>query len=320
MKSVLAVTFVSALIGTAMAQQPLPAPPPSANQPTAGQTTSPANQGVAANPTGDPRQPALTTTTDPASGTARSPLAAGTNQVGGGGTAPLFINVTPTTITDANGSPIGVLQQLALTPSGAVNFGLVNMGGRLVPVPWQMIVTGTGGARGSLAVNADRGLLQTAPPVLMGQIPTLTQDDIQAQILGHFGLQAAPNAQPTVVTTGTARGGTGGAGVTITGGTTNTTTATGTFGTATNATGILTNAGTIPNITRSNQAVNTTGGLLSPTGRTNAAFDGFNSGPGSTDRLGPRQNTSPGGNPPPVTAPPANTPNSPGRPIGQPKG
>jgi len=36
--------------------------------------------------------------------------------------------------------------------------------------------------------------------------------------------------------------------------------------------------------------MNTSGGLLSPTGRTNGIYDGFNSGPGSTDRFGPRQN------------------------------
>jgi hypothetical protein len=219
----------------------------------------------------------------------------------------VFLNVTATTITDANGAPLGVLQQLALSPSGTVNFGLVNSGGRLVPVPWQLIVSGTSGARGTLALDADRGLLQTAPPVAVGQMPMLTQDDMQAQILAHFGLQAAPSAQPTVVTTGTARGGTGGAGVTITGGNTNTATTAATFGTATNATGIRTNP--ISNNTISNQAVNTTGGLLSPTGRTNAAYDGYNSGPGSTDRMGPRQNTGPPANPPPVTTPPVRTPN-----------
>ncbi|HKQ39451.1 MAG TPA: hypothetical protein VJ063_15345 [Verrucomicrobiae bacterium] len=325
----LALVFICGFVATAaVAQQPRsPFATTPVTQPTAGQTTTPANQGVATNPTGDANtaaQPGVTTT-EPAAG----PGGIATNSTGGsafglgstnraGGTAPLFLNVTPTTITDASGSPIGVLQQLSLNPSGSVNFGIVNMGGRLVPVPWQLIVSGTGGTRGSLAVNADSSLLQRAPPVLMGQLPMLTQDEVQAQILNHFGLQPTTMTQPAVVATGTARGGTGGAGVTITGGSTNTAA----FGTAAFSNNITANSNAFSNSTRSNQAVNTTGGLLSPTGRTNGIYDGFNSGPGSTDRFGPRQNgnaaqppptqpaqsTQPTPAPPPPTPTPAPTP------------
>ena len=305
--SVLISGFVATSVVAQQQQSPFGTPQP----------TPPANQGVTTNPTGagSPTQPGTTTTPTLGAfgGTATNPTAstafggAATNQVNGN--QPLFLNVTPTTITDANGSPIGVLQQLALSPSGGVNFGLVNMGGRLVPVPWQLIVNGT--TRGTLGVNADRGVLQSAPPVAVGQLPMLTQADVQAQILGHFQAQQAA-AQPAVVTTGTARGGTGGAGVTITGGTTNTamlggtnmaTTGTMTNGVAFN-TNVLPNTNGIANNTRTNQAVNTTGGLLSPTGRTNGIYDGFNSGPGSTDRLGPRQNANPT-QPTPRPAPPA---------------
>src|SRR5687768_10269771 len=116
MKLVFAATFAVALIGTALSQQQGPfAPrpgPAGANQPTAAQTTTPANQGVATNPTGDtgvPTPPGLSTTdptSDPTGGIARSPLGTtSTNQIGTG-TSPLFLNVTATTITDANGSPI----------------------------------------------------------------------------------------------------------------------------------------------------------------------------------------------------------------------
>lgn len=319
MKLRFASVLISSLIAcVATAQQQSPFGPTGVNQPTAGQSTTPANQGVATNPTGDALTPAQPDPAAPASGgiatnsTGGSAFGLGsTNQLGAGSasTAPLFLNVTATTITDANGSPLGVLQQLALTPSGTVNFGIVNMGGRLVPVPWQLIVNGTGGARGTLAVNADAGLLRSAPPVLMNQMPTLTQDEVQAQILNHFGLRTAA-AQPTVVTTGTARGGTGGAGVTITGGSTNTAT----FGTFPSTNNIATSTNAFPNTTRSNQAVNTTSGLLSPTGRTNGISDQFNSGPGSTDRFGPRQNANPT-QPPPNTTPPATTPSQPVPPV-----
>jgi len=288
-----------------------------------GQTTTSANQGIATSPGG---QQGLITTADPnasaiggiptnSSGGSAFGLGA-TNQIGVGatngltGTAPLFLNVTATTITDANGSPIGVLQQLALSPSGQINFGIVNSGGRLVPVPWQLIVNSTSGTRGALALNAAPGALQSAPPVLMGHLPALTQSEVQNQILSAFGLQPATSAtpQPTIVTTGTARGGTGGAGVTITGGSPDT----GTFGltSSTNSTAATTNGvrttNGIPNNMLTNQAVNTTAGLLSPTGRTNGIFDPYNSGPGSFDRMGPRQNANPT-QPRPVITPPVNS-------------
>jgi len=330
--------LVSAFVATAAVaqQQQSPFTPPAVSQPNAGQTTTPANQGVATNPTGDAntaaQQPAVGAGGVATNATGGSAFGLGaTNQVapGANATSPLFLNVTATTITDANGSPIGVLQQLALSPSGAVNFGVVNMGGRLVPVPWQLIVNGTSGARGTLAINADAGLVQRAPPVLMGQLPTLSQDAVQAQILNHFGIQPT-TTQPNVVTTGTARGGTGGAGVTITGG--NSSTPQGTTGGSgititggnTNAASLgttftnnmrtngLPNTNNLPNNTRTNQAVNTTSGLLSPTGRTNGIYDGYNSGPGSFDRLGSRQNANPT-QPTPVPPPPANSGQQPQR-------
>ena len=333
--------LVSSVIATAAVaqQQQSPFTSPAVNQPTAGQTTTSANQGIATNPTGDAntgaQQPAAGAGGVATNATGGSAFGLGaTNQVGAAlganATSPLFLNVTATTITDANGSPIGVLQQLALSPSGAVNFGVVNMGGRLVPVPWQLIVSGTSGARGTLAINADAGLVQRAPPVLMGQLPTLSQDAVQAQILNHFGIQQPATTQPTVVPAGTARGGTGGAGVTITGG--NSSTAQGTTGGSgititggnTNAASLgttftnnmrtngLPNTNNLPNTTRTNQAVNTTSGLLSPTGRTNGIYDGYNSGPGSFDRLGPRENANPT-QPRPVPPPPANSGQQPQR-------
>ena len=324
-----AVLIAGLMVTTAFAQQQGFFGPTAVPQPAAGQTTTPANQGVTTNPTGDATtggQQGLITTTDPNVGaiggvatnsTGGSAFGLGaTNQLGLGatngtvtGTAPLFLNVTATTITDANGSPIGVLQQLALSPSGQINFGIVNAGGRLIPVPWQLIVNSTSGTRGALALNAAPGILQRAPPVAMGQLPMLTQDEVQAQILSSFGLQpSATAAHPTVVTTGTARGGTGGAGVTLTGGSTNIPS----FGltSSTNSTAATTNAvrrtNGVPNNMMTNQAVNTTGGLLSPTGRTNGIFDPYNSGPGSFDRMGPRQNANPT-QPRPVITPPANT-------------
>ena len=142
----------------------------------------------------------------------------------------------------------------------------------------------------------------------MGQLPMLTQDEVQARILSQFGLQPATTAQPTVLT-GTARGGTGnGAGVTLTGGSTNTASfglTSSTNGTATTTNGVRTTNG-IPNNMMTNQAVNTTGGLLSPTGRTNGIVDPYNPGPGSFDRLGPRQNANPT-QPRPIPTPPANS-------------
>ena len=276
--------------------QPTPAPetpPPQTGDQNAGQTTTPANQGVATNPTGE--MGAFNTI--PTNPSANSAFGEGQAATTTGGSAPLFLNVTSTSVSDANGQFLGTLQQIALSPAGDVNFGIVNMGGRMVPVPWQLISTGVAG-RSGLAVNTDRGAFQRAPAVAMGQLPLLTQEDVQAQIFGHFAVQN-PN-QSTVVTTGTARGGTGGAGVTITGGSTNTAGFTNSGAFATNRMTAATNGQRIPNNTASNQAVNTTGGLLSPTGRTNAAFDGFISGPGSTDRLGPRHNANPPPTPPPV--------------------
>ena len=285
--SVLVLGFVAAsALGQ---QQQSPFTPPAtggASQPTTGQTTSPANQGVATNPTGastNAVQPGASAT-DPAFGTIN------TNQTSGGN-APLFLNVTPTTITDSTGAPIGVLQQISLSPSGTVNFAIVNMGGRMTPVPWQLVVSGTGSARGTLGVNTNAATIQTAPPVMMGQLPMLTQDEVQARILGHFGLLPA---QPSVATTGTVPTGIGrpaGLGVTITGGAGSS----GAFSTpatfTNNNTGTNFNTNALPNNIRTNQAINTTGGLLSPTGSSsNGIRDPYNSGPASLDRLTPRNN------------------------------
>ena len=296
--------------------------PPTAPAAPAQNTTS-ANQGVATNPTGDAAGTATTPTagvntgatgqpaTNATGGTAFNTPATGTNGTTTGGTAPLFINVSPTTITDASGQPLGTLQQLVLSPNGTVNFGLVNTAGRLVPVPFQLIVTGGGTSRGSLALNTDRSVLQTAPPVAMGQLPLLTQDEVAQQIFNHFGLRTAPGTSPLIVDTGTARG-FASPGVTITGGTGGSTNGViGSFGTNGAFGGVVTNTAAVPNNTVTNQAMNTTGGLLSPSGRTNGIVDPFVSGPGSVDRFGPRQNATP------TQPPPAPGINNPG--TGQPQ-
>lgn len=312
MKMLLGCAMVCGFVAVAGGQQQRQSPfvPPAAGPPAGqrgGQPNTP-NQGVATDPAGNlGGQAQIVPPTDPALG-ASGGLATnalgrptigqnGPNQAAGGN-APLFLGVTPVTITDANGQPIGILQQIVLTPSGGVNFGLVNMGGRLIPVPWQVIVTSGAAGRTGLALNVESGIFRTAPPVAMGQLPLLTQEEIQAQIFGHFGL--APPAQ-TVVTTGTAMGSSRGSGVTLTGGSTNTTS----FNT--NVFANRTNAAPIPNNVGTNQAINTTSGLLSPTGQTNAAQDPYQSG-----RAG--QNARPPAPPSPAPA----TPNSGGQPNRQP--
>lgn len=332
MKSVILV-LLSGLSITALAQQQSPfAPPPTGPAPAPpAQPSQPAEPAQPATPPVDTVNPSTPTdpgggsvtnrssvpvtvfegrvgenpTTGPA-GTNRNTAAAGAFGANGtagpvlggqgmaeggaqGATAPLFINVSGTAVLDANGQPVGSIQQLVLTPSGSVSLAVVNMGGRLVPVPWQLIGANTAPGRSGLVINAERGMIQRAPPVLMSQLPTLTQDAVIDQIHGHFNLSAP--SRSTVGTAATAQGRPGGLGVTITGGATNATGTTSAFATNNVAVGRTNNVGAT--MTRSNQAVNTSGGLLSPTGRTNAAYDGFNSGPGSTDRLGPRQNANP---------------------------
>lgn len=293
MKILLPSVLVFGVLISSFGQQQSPFVTPRPTQPPA--TPPPAPAPTTPQP-GEPRNSAITGQTPtgafgqiPTNATARSafgqPGAEATAQTQAqAGTAPLFLNVAGTTVFDATGQPVGTVQQIVLSPSGTINLAVVSMGGRLVPVPWQLIGTSTVPGRSGLVINSDRQLLQQAPPVFMGNLPALTQEAALQQIFDHFAL-SPPNQTTTIDTTAQGRPGRG-AGVTLTGGATNTV------------------AGTA---TTTNQAVNTTSGLLSPTGRTNAAFDGYNSGPGSTDRLGPRQN----GNapPPPNSANPIPPPN-----------
>jgi len=275
MKILFASAMISSFVVSAIGQQnpfapPATSPPQVLPPPTAGQATTPANQGVLTNPTG----PALGNIP----GTAVPTNATGamlfdqeaTNQTGQVGGAPLFLSVVPIQVTDATGQPLGTLQQLSLTTSGTINFGIVNMGGRLVPVPWQLIMATTTG-RGDLALNVDSNVLQTAPPVFVGNLPALTQDQVQEQIFAHFASQMP--AAPMIIDTENPRGRTG-PGITITGGDSITGTTSASFTTNFNA--AATNMGRIPNRTVTNQA----GGLLSPTGQTNAVLDPYK-GPGS---------------------------------------
>lgn len=295
---VLAAAFVSALTLAAPGQQQQRPFTPPATAPTA-----PPTPPSAATPTPAPTEPiAPVTPVTPVpgvdtgvapgngtitNGTARPEFGAqatAQNQQQTGGAAPLFLNLSGATVMDANGQPMGTIQQIVLSPSGSINFAVASMGGRMIPVPWQLV--GTVPGRTGLTINADRSLLQQAPPVLMNQLPMLTQDAVLEQIYGHFNVPVPNN--PTVVGTTTAQGRPGAAEVTIAGGATNI---------AVPTTPIPTNPAA-GSRTLTNQAVNTTSGLLSPTGRTNAAFDGYNSGPGSTDRFGPRQNANPTTPPP----------------------
>jgi hypothetical protein len=202
----------------------------------------------------------------------------------------LFLTITPMSVTDANGQLLGTLQQISLSPSGTINFGLLNLGGRIVPVPWQFVSANTAG-RAGLAVNVDRAVLQSAPAVTINQLPLLAQEDVQGRILSHFGAQIP--AQTIVAGTNTALGGLGSGAVTTTGGVTN------------NGLATVTNQGRLPNRMATNQAVNTTGGLLAPSGQTNGIQDPYR-GPGSVNPTRP---------PVPSSIPPnpAGQPGQPGR-------
>src|SRR3954470_23172641 len=123
MKILLTSVVVSGFVAAAVAQQrqspfvqsgAQPATPAQNN--TAAQNTSPANPGVLTNPTGDAAGNATLPTTGVNSGVTGQPLTnatggsafnapangtTGTNQAGATvGTAPLFLNITPTTVTD----------------------------------------------------------------------------------------------------------------------------------------------------------------------------------------------------------------------------
>lgn len=295
MKIVLASAIVSGFITTAIGQQQSPFQPPATSPPqlsppTAGQTTIPANQG-ATDPTGTAGTGVVPSPIGdmPANTTGRVLFGQDANaQAGsaiGAGSAPLFLTITPMTVTDANGQLLGTMQQISLSPPGTINFGLLNMGGRMVPVPWQFVSASTAG-RAGLGVNVDRAVLQSAPAVTINQLPLLAQEDVQGRILSHFGAQIP--AQPMVAGANTASGGLGSGAVTTTG------------GAMSSVPGTVTNQGRLPNNMATNQAVNTTGGLLSPSGQTNGIQDPYR-GPGS---LNPNR--------PPVPSP------IPPNPVGQP--
>lgn len=132
---------------------------------------------------------------------------------------PLFLNLSGTVINDPLGQPVGSVQQIVLTPSGTITFAVVSVGGRLLPVPWPLIGTSSAPGRAGLVLNGDRSLLQTAPPVLMSQLPLLTQDAVQRQIYGFYGLGPAAADQAGTDAT-TAQGRPGNASVTVNGGST----------------------------------------------------------------------------------------------------
>ena len=203
---------------------------------------------------------------------------------------PIVLNLTGMTVTDANGQPVGPIQNILLSPSGCVDMAVLSLGGeKLVPVPWTL-VSGTGAARSdtevggrtALALKVDRAVLQRAPTVTVNQ---LSQPQMIQQVTQYFS-QYQQQQQ------GTSTGGTGSqtnvnAGV---GGSTTNQTSTG-----------LTNAAT--------GSTNQTG-ILSPTGPTNSApgrpaYD--TNRPGR--RVGPPDGRPPYGRPP-ANRPPTNTPPS----------
>jgi hypothetical protein len=166
--------------------------------------------------------------------------------------APVVLDVVPRLVTDTNGLALGTLVQLSLSRAGLVNFGLVDVGGQLVSMPWDLIVSG-------LATNGATNIqdvVQKPPPVLMGlgSFPPEMDAEFQNRILSYVAEQMRPAVN---------RGGSAGAGVTITGGDTNVAS----FNTTFAAT--ATNSGRTTNYAASNSATNTTNGVPSPTGRTN---------------------------------------------------
>ena len=199
----------------------------------------------------------------------RGSIPAGATNFATGSTSPLFLTLGGTTATDASGQSLGTVQYVVLSPSGTVDLALLSIGGRLVPVPWQLMGAGASGnasvsGRVPLMVNVDAQRLQQAPSVTLSQISQLSQDPVHAQILSFFGLQGqVPVGQGSAAMQTNAVSGSG----------SNSNAAAGSF---------------------SGAATNTTSGTLSPTGQTNGIAVPPSLGPGATDRSGspiaPRQN------------------------------
>jgi hypothetical protein len=176
-------------------------------------------------------------------------------------TSPLFLTLGGTTATDASGQPIGTMQYVVLSPSGTIDLALLSLGGRLVPVPWQLVGAGASGnasvpGRVPLMVNVDAQRLQQAPSVTLSQLSQLSQDPVHGQILAFFGLQSQnTSAQGSVaVQTNTFTG-----------------------------SGASSNVATAP---IPGAPTNTTSGVLSATGQTNGIAVPPPLGPGATDRSG----------------------------------
>src|SRR5688572_29557091 len=193
MKILLASAFVSGVILSSFGQQqspfvtPRPAQPPPTQPPAPAPTTPQPQPGTPGNPAVVGQTPTGAFGQIPTNATGRSAFgqpgvdAAAQNQPQVG-TAPLFLNVAGTMVFDSAGQPVGTVQQIVLSPSGTVNLAVISMGGRLVPVPWQLIGTSTVAGRSGLVINSDRQLLQQAPPVFVGHLPALAQEATLQQI------------------------------------------------------------------------------------------------------------------------------------------
>ena len=184
----------------------------------------------------------------------------GSTNIQAASTSPLFLTLGGTTATDASGQSVGAVQYVVLSPSGAVDLALLSLGGRLVPVPWQLVGAGASGnasvpGRVPLMVNVDAQRLQQAPSVTLSQLSQLSQDPVHGQILAFFGLQSQNTAQGSVaVQTNTFTG-----------------------------SGASSNVATAP---IPGAPTNTTSGVLSATGQTNGIAVPPPLGPGATDRSG----------------------------------
>ena len=110
------------------------------------------------------------------------------------GAAPMFLTLSGTSATDISGRSIGTVQYAMVGPNGSLDLAVLNINGRLVPVPWQLMSTGTDATPGRVALtaNVDRQRLLQAPAVTVGQLSQLQQDPALQGIYGYYGLQA-PN-------------------------------------------------------------------------------------------------------------------------------
>src|SRR4051812_18815415 len=111
--------------------------------------------------------------------------------------SPLFLTVSGINASDPSGQQLGPLQYILLSPSGMADLGVLQVGGRLIPVPWQFITpatatttASTGLGRAALSVNVDRQTLLQAPAVSLSQLSQLTMDPTRQGIFAFLGLGA----------------------------------------------------------------------------------------------------------------------------------